>query len=98
MHHGVVEKPDQSYGYLLWVDSVYNAARPLAMGRIEILPLSAQRWVKAGDIYGLARAFTATHVYVYWRPTVDTYREQWLPAADVHSVPEEEWHGIPLVD
>lgn len=97
-HHGVVEKPDESYGYLLWIDSVYNAARPLAMSRVQILQLKDQRWVKAGDIYGLARAYTSTHVYVLWRPAPDTYREEWLPANDVHSIPEDEWHGLPLVD
>lgn len=98
MHYSQVEKPDQSYGYLLWIDTVYNAARPLSMGRVQILRPKDQRWVKAGDIYGLARAFTSTHVYVYWRPTPDTFREEWLPAAEVHSVAEDDWHGLPLVD
>ncbi|ALE91806.1 hypothetical protein AOC05_04865 [Arthrobacter alpinus] len=90
-----MKKPDESYGYLLWMDVVRSSAPP---GRLEFLRGDARRWVSAGSIYGLAVAYTPGHVCVSWHSTLGYYMRDWLPAVGVHSIPDEQWHGLQLVD
>lgn len=89
-----MKKPDESYGYLLSLDELRNSGEGL--GPITILQGEARLWVKAGTIYGLASAYTPSHVYVLWHSAVGEYLLEWLPAAGVHSVPEDQWHGLPI--
>lgn len=93
---GGVKKPDESYGYLLWLDDVYTTCPGL--GLPTILKGDARLWVRAGNIYGLAAAYTRDYVYVSWHSALGTYLSEWLPAVGVHSVPDDQWHGLPLVD
>jgi hypothetical protein len=91
----LVEKPDESYGYLLWMDNVRNTSPG---GYIQFLQGDARRWVQAGTIYGLAAAYVPGYVHVHWKTALGGYVNEWLPAAGVHSVTEENWHGLPLVE
>lgn len=90
-----MKKSDESYGHLLRMDVVRSSAPP---GRLEFLQGDVRRWVRAGTVYGLAVAYTAGYVCVEWHSAVGGYMRDWFPAVGVHSVPDDQWHGLPLVD
>lgn len=75
-----------------------HASCPRGQSRIDFLYGEDRRWVQVGSIYGLAYAYTRELVYVEWTSALGGLMTDWFPAAGVHTVPDDEWHGLPFVD
>ncbi|WP_133159122.1 hypothetical protein [Arthrobacter glacialis] len=62
-------------------------------GPVTRFSIWAKPWVKVGDVYGRAAAYTHSYGLVAWWDETKTHHLEWFPANQIKRVARSDWHG-----